>query len=69
MESLQCLEDTPGATVTVDICNPSREKIAADITTAVDRTGIKAVFIASDVDPQISDLQQRLGSHVCIKMS
>ena len=64
MESPQCLEDIPGALVTQELCLPSRELVARHIRTLVKRTGITALFIASDKDPDVPDLQQRVGAKV-----
>ena len=64
MESPQCLEDEPEAVVTQDMCLPSRVMIVRHIKVVARRTGIKNVFVASDTDPDIPDLQQRLGMEV-----
>ena len=67
MESPQCLEDISGALVTKDLCLPSRELMARHIRSLVKRTGITTLFIASDKDPDVPDLQQRVGDKVGIE--
>ena len=64
MESPQCLEDVPGALVTQDLCLPSRDLMARHIRSLVKRTGIISLFIASDKDPDVPDLQRRVGTKV-----
>ena len=68
MESPQCLEDLPEATVTQDLCLPSRELVASHIKSLAKKTGIKNVFVASDTNPNIPDLEERLGHKVCASM-
>jgi peptide-O-fucosyltransferase len=61
MESDQCLEDVPGATVTQELCLQTHEQIARHVKTLADSTGIHHVFIASDVDPRLSYIKKKLG--------
>jgi hypothetical protein len=64
MESDQCLEDVPGATVTQELCLQTHEQIARHVKTLADSTGIHHVFIASDVDPRLSYIKKKLGPSV-----
>ena len=64
MESGQCLEGTPGATITQELCLPSHEEMTKHINTLADKTGIRHVFVASDVDPRISYIKKKLGMSV-----
>ncbi len=64
MESPQCLEDLPEATLTQDMCLPSRQIIAQHIQSVTQDLGISIVYISSDSDPDIPDLQRRLGPSV-----
>ena len=66
MASPQCLENIPGAVVTKDLCRPSKEYMAKHIRSLVEKTGITALFIASDRDPDVPDLEQRMGAKVGI---
>ena len=66
MESAQCLEMVPGATVTQELCLQSHEQIARHIKTLADKTDIHHVFIGSDVDPRLSYLKKKLGPSVSI---
>ena len=64
MESLQCLEDTPDITITNELCFPSISQVVDDILIVSKHTNIYTIYIASDSQPNISELQQKLGSKV-----
>lgn len=67
MESMQCLEeDLEESKVTEDICYPRHEDLVLDIKHMTEVTGIKAVYLASDVQPVqiLDDLKKELGSEV-----
>ena len=65
MESPQCLEDLPSAaTVTQELCLPTRGTIVRHISSVAKRSGIRNVFVASDSDPDVPHLQQELGTDV-----
>jgi len=67
MESSQCLEDLPStATITQELCLPSREGIIRHIASTSKQSGIKNVFVASDIDPDIAYLQRKLGTEVSV---
>ena len=70
MESPQCLEDLPSAaTVTQELCLPTRATIVRHISSVARRSGITNVFVASDSDPDVPQLQQELGTHVSMGTS
>ena len=62
MSSYQCL----GAEEAIahGMCLPSRQGVGDQLGAALARVGLGAVFVASDVDPDVKDLQRRLGPHV-----
>ena len=64
MESLQCLEDIPDITITNELCFPSISQVVDDILTVSKHTNIYTIYIASDSKPNISELEQKLGSKV-----
>ena len=65
MESTQCLEDLPAAaTITQELCLPSRDGVIRHIASTAQQSGIKNVFVASDIDPDIAYLQRKLGTDV-----
>ena len=64
MESGQCLEDMPGAKVTKDLCLPPIDLVAKHVMSLVRQHGTRSVFVASDVTPDVHNLQQRLGRRV-----
>ena len=65
MESSQCLEDQPSAaTVTQELCLPTRGTVVRHISSVARRSGIRNVFVASDSDPDVPHLQQELGTSV-----
>ena len=64
MESGQCLEDVPGATITQELCLPSYEQITRHINTLADRTGVQHIFIASDIEPRLSYIRKKLATSV-----
>lgn len=66
MESGQCMEEVPGATITRDLCLQSHEQITKHIQSLTKKTGIHHVFIASDVDPRLSYIKKKLGTAVSI---
>ena len=64
MESVQCLEDMPGALITEDLCIPSVNSVSQHLIALTRRTKIYTVFVASDVEGETHGLQQQLGSKV-----
>ena len=64
MESGQCLEELPGSTITTELCLQSDEQITRHIKTMADRTGVRHVFVGSDVDPRLSYIRKKLGNTV-----
>ena len=66
MESGQCMEEVPGATITRDLCLQSHEQITNHIQSLAKKTSIHHVFIASDVDPRLSYIKKKLGTAVSI---
>ena len=64
MESGQCLEDVPGTTITQELCLQSHEQITRHIKTLADSTGVRHVYVASDVDPRLSYIRKKLGTSV-----
>lgn len=64
MESGQCMEEAPDATITMDLCLQSHEQITKHIQTLAKKTSIRHVFIASDVDPRLSYVKKKLGTAV-----
>lgn len=66
MESNQCLEDIPDATVTRDLCLPSMELVTRHISAIAKRTKTQHVFVASDVDPRLSYMKKKLGTSVSV---
>ena len=70
MESPQCLEDLPSAaTVTQELCLPTRGTVVRHISSVAKRSGIRNVFVASDSDPDVPHLQQELGTEVSMVTS
>ena len=61
---MECLEDTPDITVTNELCFPSISQVVDDILIVSKHTNIYTIYIASDSQPNISELQQKLGSKV-----
>jgi peptide-O-fucosyltransferase len=64
MESQQCLHDRPTDTITEDMCYPSFDRMIGDILSVAMTTGIHNLFIASDSDPDIDALRNRLKMNV-----
>lgn len=64
MESGQCLEALPRALITNDVCLPSMEVVKRHVLTTLRKTGIKSVFVASDVDAEVYNIQQYIGRKV-----
>ena len=64
MESGQCMEGVPDATITQELCLQSHEQITKEIMALVHDTGVQHVFVASDVDPRLSYIKKKLGPAV-----
>ena len=64
MESGQCLEDLPRAKINQDICLPPVDLVSRHVLSILRKTGIKSVFIASDVDADVYNIQQYIGRKV-----
>ena len=64
MESNQCLEHIPGAVVTKDLCLPSIELVTRHIADIAKKNSIQHVFVASDVDPKLNYIKEKLGKGV-----
>ena len=64
MESGQCMEGVPDATITHELCLQSHEQITKQIKALVDDTGVQHVFVGSDVDPRLSYIRKKLGPAV-----
>ena len=60
---MECLEDTPDITITNELRFPSIF-LVNDILIVSKHTNIYTIYIASDSQPNISELQQKLGSKV-----
>ena len=60
---MECREDTPDITITNELCFPSIF-LVNDILIVSKHTNIYTIYIASDSQPNISELQQKLGSKV-----
>uniref|UniRef100_A0A1I7XUW2 GDP-fucose protein O-fucosyltransferase 1 n=1 Tax=Heterorhabditis bacteriophora TaxID=37862 RepID=A0A1I7XUW2_HETBA len=66
--SAQCLgEGHYDGKLTKEICSPSKDTIFGDIVTEVGRIGAKSVFIASDKDHMIEDINDALRAYDLIK--
>ena len=61
---MECREDTPDITITNELCFPSISQVVDDILIVSKHTNIYTIYIASDSHPNISELQQKLGSKV-----
>ncbi|XP_035667533.1 GDP-fucose protein O-fucosyltransferase 1-like [Branchiostoma floridae] len=62
MASPQCTDIMPGRTVTHKMCFPSREEILRKTKNAILATRAKFVFVATDNDPLVEELEQHLKS-------
>ena len=69
MESVQCLEDLPGAKITGDLCIPPVDFVTRHLIALTRQTRIYTVFVASDVEGEKHELQQKLGRKVGGKCS
>lgn len=66
MESVQCLEDMPGVTITQQLCLPPVEAVAQHLVALTRATRVYTVFVASDVEGEKHELQQKLGRRVIV---
>ncbi len=65
MESLMCLESLPqDRVITQAMCYPTVEGIVADIASVLSDTGIRAVYVGSDVTPPLGVIREGLGDTV-----
>ncbi len=64
MESDQCLEDIPRAKINKDICLPSMEVVKQQVLALLRKTGIKSLFVASDVEAEKYNIQTYIGRKV-----
>ena len=64
MESGQCLEDIPDATITQELCLPSHEQMTKHIEALAKKNGVQHLFVASDIDPRLSYIKKKLGTAV-----
>ena len=64
MESVQCLEDMPGAKITKDLCIPPVDFVSRYLIALAREKRIYTVFVASDVEGEKHGLQQLLGRKV-----
>ena len=60
MASPQCLGYSRYRTVTKNLCFPPKEDILNRTEEAVRKTGAKSVFVATDSDPMLEELNFRL---------
>ncbi|XP_064393051.1 GDP-fucose protein O-fucosyltransferase 1-like isoform X2 [Halichondria panicea] len=61
MESGQCLEDIPNAKIDKDVCLPSMEVVKRHLLALLRKTGIKSLFVASDVEAEKYNMQTYIG--------
>ena len=64
MESVQCLEDMPGAKITQDLCIPPVDFVSRYLIALCRKMRVYTVFVASDVAGEKHGLQQLLGTRV-----
>lgn len=64
MESGQCLEDIPNAKIDKDVCLPSMEVVKRHLLALLRKTGIKSLFVASDVEAEKYNMQTYIGRRV-----
>lgn len=64
MESVQCLEGMPGAKITKDLCIPPTDFVARHVIAMAREKRVYTVFVASDVEGEKHELQQKLGRKV-----
>lgn len=66
MESGQCLEGLPGATITKDLCIPPMTLVSRHLGNLARKTRIYNVFVASDVTGEKHGLDKLLGKRVSV---
>lgn len=66
MESGQCLEDIPDATITQELCLPSHEQMTKHIEALAKKNGVQHLFVASDIDPRLSYIKKKLGTAISV---
>ena len=66
MESVQCLEDMPGVSITQHLCLPPVDVVAQHLIALTRETRVYTVFVASDVEGEKHELQQKLGRKVLL---